>query len=193
MPFPAAPPVLLLIDVQRGLDDPVHGTRSTPDAERNMARLLASWRSGGHPVAHVQHLSLRPGSLLRPGQPGCEIKPEVAPYPGEPLFTKSVNSAFLGMGLEAWLRQHGHRALVIAGLTTDHCVSATVRMASDLGFEVILVSDATATFAKVAPDGTPLAAETMQRAALASLADEFCAVWTTAQCLEGVRRLERPA
>lgn len=188
MPFPAVPPVLLLVDVQRGLDDPSHGARSTPEAERNMARLLAAWRGGGHPVAHVRHLSVRPGSPLRPGQPGCEIKSEVAPYPGEPLFSKSVSSAFLGTGLEAWLRQHGHHALVIVGLTTDHCVSATVRMASDLGFEVLLVSDATATFAKVAPDGTPLAAETMQRAALASLADEFCAVWTTAQCLEGVHR-----
>jgi nicotinamidase-related amidase len=176
-------PVLLIIDVQRGLDDPGYGHRNNPDAETNMARLLAAWRTAGRQVVHVQHLSVRPDSPLRPGQPGCDLKPEVTPAPGEPHFTKTVNSAFIGTGLEAWLREHGHRSVVVVGLTTDHCVSTTVRMAANLGFDVTLVSDATATFERMAPDGIHLPADVMHRANLASLDGEFCSVLTTSQVL----------
>jgi nicotinamidase-related amidase len=179
-------PVLLIIDVQRGLDDPKYGHRNNPDAEANMARLLAAWRAAGRPVVHVQHLSVRPDSPLRPGLPGADLKPEVAPLPGEPHFTKSVNSAFIGTGLEAWLRAHDYGSLVVVGLTTDHCVSSTVRMAANLGFDVTLVSDATATFERMAPDGTHIPAETMHRANLASLDGEFCAVKTTRQLLDSL-------
>lgn len=86
---------LLLIDVQLGLDDPAWGRRNNPGAERNMAALLAAWRASGRPVIHVQHMSRRPDSPLRPGLPGNALKPEVAPADGEPLFRKDVNSAFM--------------------------------------------------------------------------------------------------
>ncbi|MEM8560217.1 MAG: isochorismatase family protein, partial [Bacteroidota bacterium] len=70
-----APTALLLIDVQQGLDDPMYGERNNPDAEANMARLLAAWREAGWPVAHVKHNSTAPTSLLRPELPGNAIKP----------------------------------------------------------------------------------------------------------------------
>ena len=70
-------PALLLIDVQMGLDDPVLGTRNNPDAEANMARLLAAWRRAERPIVHIQHDSLEPHSPLRPELPGHALKPEV--------------------------------------------------------------------------------------------------------------------
>ena len=69
---------LLLIDIQRGLDDPKYGPRNNPDAEANTARLLERWRDSGRPLVHIQHMSASPTSPLRPGQDGVEIKPEVA-------------------------------------------------------------------------------------------------------------------
>lgn len=174
---------LLLIDVQQGLDDPVWGRRNNPRAERNMAALLDAWRTRGQPVVHVQHMSRRADSPLRPGLPGNALKPEVAPAEGEPLFRKEVNSAFIGTGLEEHLRARGIARLVIVGLTTDHCVSSTARMAANLGFEAVVVSDATATFERVGPEGGHLSADEMHRAALASLHGEFATVRRTDEVL----------
>lgn len=187
-----APTALLLIDVQQGLDDPMYGERNNPDAEANMARLLAAWREAGWPVAHVKHNSTAPTSLLRPELPGNAIKPEVAPRDGEPLFEKSVHSAFIGTDLEAYLRAEAIGALVVVGLTTNHCVSTTVRMAANLGFAVSAVADATAAHEAVGYDGRQFTADQIHEAALASLHTEFAMIRTTADVLgevgEGGRR-----
>lgn len=167
---------LLVIDVQKGLDDTSYGQRNNPDAEANIARLLAVWRTAGLPVFHVKHCSVEAGSPLRPDSPGNAYKQEALPQPGEPEFSKTVNSAFIGTTLEAYLRERGIDSLVIVGLTTDHCVSTSVRMAGNLGFDVTLVADATATFERTAPDGTHYGAEVMHGVNLASLHGEFCAV-----------------
>lgn len=171
--------VLLLIDVQKGMDEPRLGPRNNPDAEQNMARLLAAWRASGRPVFHVQHLSLRPASPLCAELPGCELKEEVKPVAGEPIFQKHVNSAFIGTDLEEQLRSHGYDTVVIIGLTTPHCVSTTARMAGNLGFATTVVSDATAAFDITGPDGQVHAAETVHALSLATLHGEFATVTDT--------------
>lgn len=177
---------LVLIDVQLGLDDPRWGLRNNPEAETNIAELLAAWRRTRRPVLHVQHMSQEPDSPLRPGQPGNGFKPEATPATGEPIFQKSVNSAFIGTDLETRLREDGIDTIVFAGITTDHCVSTTVRMAANLGFSAIVVSDATATFERTGPDGEHYSAEEMHRTALASLHGEFAAIRRTRDLLGDV-------
>lgn len=167
---------LLLIDVQQGLDEPRWGTRNNPQAERRIGELLAAWRASGRPVIHVQHLSLEAESPLRADKPGHVFKAEALPAANEPVFQKHVNSAFIGTGLEAHLRARGIHELVVAGLTTDHCVSTTVRMAGNLGFEVTVVEDATATFSRHGPDGSEYSADVMHQVSLASLHGEFATV-----------------
>jgi nicotinamidase-related amidase len=179
--------VLLLVDIQQGLDDPKYGERNNPGAEQNIATLLAAWREAQRPVIHVQHMSVRPQSPLRPGLPGNAFKPEASPAPGEPVFRKSVNSAFIGTDLEPHLRTNQIDTVVILGLTTDHCISSTARMSANLGFTTLVVSDATATFERTGPDGEHQTAEQMHRSALASLHDEFATVVTTRILLERLR------
>ena len=174
---------LLLIDVQAGLDHPRWGSRNNPDAEGLLAQLLELWRRHGWPIFHVQHLSRNPDSPLRPGQPGAELKLAVRPQPHEPVVQKRVNCAFIGTDLESRLRAAGIRRLVVAGLTTDHCVSSTVRMAADLGFETIVLADATATFPRTSPDGREWTAQEMHDSALASLHGEFATIHTARELL----------
>ena len=174
---------LLLIDIQRGLDDPQYGRRNNPDAEANTARLLERWRDSGRPLVHIQHLSTSPTSPLRPGQEGVEIKPEVAPIAGERVITKRVNCAFIGTDLEAVLRRDGAAPLVITGLTTNHCVETTARVAGDLGFSPIVVADATAAHDRTGPDGTTWPAETIHAVALTSINGEFAEIATTEDIL----------
>ncbi len=175
---------LLIIDVQKGFDNPAWGSRNNPDAESNIARLLSTWRSKGLPVIHVKHCSISPKSPLHPDQPGNAFKDEVWPEAGEPEFSKTVNSVFIGTGLEDYLHEQKLSSLTIVGLTTDHCVSTSTRMAANLGFEVTLISDATATFEREGPGGKMFSAETMHDINLASLNDEFCVVKTTDQVLD---------
>lgn len=170
---------LIIIDVQEGIDDPAHGRRNNPDAEANIARLLATWRETHRPIVHVQHLSRQPDSPLRPDRPGVEIKDVVRPREDEQVIQKHVNSAFIGTDLEEHLRARRIDTLIITGLTTDHCVSATARMAGDLGFQTYVVSDATATFDRTVPGGAVHSAEDVHGVSLASLHREFATIVDT--------------
>ena len=182
----ASESTLLVIDVQQGLASPSLGQRNNPQAEFNMASLLAAWRERNLPVVHIQHCSTEPDSLLRPELPGNAFKKEVRPMAGEPVFRKTVNSAFVGTDLEQYLRDRDISKLVIIGLTTDHCVSASTRMASDLGFDVTLIADATAAFERNGYDGVHYSADEIHRVNLVSLDGEFCRVRSTAEILDKI-------
>jgi len=177
---------LLLIDVQKGFDNLGWGQCNNPDAESNIAALLVEWRKHDAPIIHVKHCSISPKSPLHPDQPGNAFKDVASPRSGEPEFTKTVNSAFIGTGLEEYLHEKGLDSLVIVGLTTDHCVSTSTRMAGNLGFDVTLVSDATATFERKDTSGAFISAEDMHRVNLASLNGEFCTVKTTQQVISQI-------
>lgn len=128
-------PALLLIDIQKGMDDIAYwgGHRNNPQAEANMECLLHFWRQHDLPIYHIKHNSTNPNSRLVAGQIGNDFKDIVQPIANEPVIEKNVNSAFIGTDLQQQLDQNTIKKLVIIGLTTDHCVSSTTRMAGNLG------------------------------------------------------------
>lgn len=175
---------LILIDVQVGFNDSYWGRRNNPRFEANISRILERWRGAGLPVIHVQHHSVEPHSPLRPDRPGVEFMACARPQVGEPVFAKKVNSAFIHTGLESYLRAAGTHSIVMVGLTTDHCVSTSARMAANLGFKVTIPADAVATFDRRTHDGMFIPADTVHEVSLASLHGEFAAVTSLADLLE---------
>lgn len=176
--FHAQPSALILIDWQVGFDLPGiwGGARNNPNAEARAAVLLAVWRTRDHPIFHVIHDSQSAESVLRLDAPGGAFKPTLAPIAREPMIVKRVNSGFIGTDLEAQLRTNEITHLTICGLTTNHCVSTTVRMAGNLGVEVDLIGEACATFDRRAADGMFYPAQLVHDLSLANIDGEFCRV-----------------
>lgn len=174
-------PALILVDIQKGFGniDYWGGQRNNPAAELNASELLQCWRKYQLPVYHIEHCSSNPASPLHETNPGNAFNELVIPLHGETIIKKNVNSAFIGTNLEDHLKQAEITTLVIVGLTTDHCISTTVRMAGNLGFQTFLVADATATFNKKGIDGKNYPAELIHETALASLNNEFATIVTT--------------
>jgi nicotinamidase-related amidase len=174
-------PALILIDLQKGFDNIEYwgGQRNNPNAEENASRLLEIWRHRKFPIFHVQHCSTNPISPLHETNEGNEFKELTKPLDTENIIKKNVNSSFIGTNLKEQLDNSRITELVIVGLTTDHCVSTTTRMAGNFGYDTFLVSDAIATFNKIGIDGQNYSAELIHETALASLNGEFATVVTT--------------
>lgn len=170
---------LLVIDMQAGFDDPAWGERNNPLVEANVAALIEACRATAVPVIHVHHDSPAAIGRLRPGTPGNAPKALTAPLDGEPVYRKRVNSAFIGTSLEHDLQAGDVRAVVIVGLTTNHCISTTARMASNLGFSTLVVADATAAFEAEDINGRPRSAQEVHTAALSDLRGEFAEIVDT--------------
>jgi len=176
---------LILIDIQQAFIDPAHapywGQRNNPQAEDNAARLLAHWRNASQPVIFVRHLTTNPASPLI--GTGADIQQTVAPLTAEPVLDKSANSAFIGTNLLERLHELAATRVTICGLTTPHCVSTTVRMAANLGFDVTLAHDACAAFTQnVQPawrNGALPTASAIHEAAIDQLHGEFAQALST--------------
>lgn len=86
------------------------------------------------------------GRILVRGEAGHDIIPELAPRPGEIVLDKPGKGAFWATDLEPILRHRGIEALLVAGVTTEVCVSTTVREANDRGFRCAVIGDACASY-----------------------------------------------
>ena len=179
-------PALILIDFQKAFDDEEYwgGTRNNRNAEENAKKLLDYWRANDLPLFHIQHCSVNPDARHGINSPGNKFMDILLPAEGETIIQKSVNSSFIGTDLKERLDQKGIDTLVIAGLTTDHCVSTTTRMAGNYGYDTYIVSDATATFGKKGIKGEIYDGETMHLTALAQLNREFATVVTAQQIID---------
>lgn len=168
---------LLLIDMQEGFSDSKWGQRNNPKIEKSIQALLVHFRNTHQLIVHIQHLSTEADSPLRPGQPGVEFRIKTQPKLGERIFQKTVHNAFQETTLETYLRSEKIQKLILVGIATDHCISTNARMASNLGFEVVVVEDGTATFER---QGKKIySAELVHEISLASLRGEFADIITT--------------
>lgn len=94
------------------------------------------------------------GRFLVQGETGSEIIDELQPLPNEILLNKPAHSCFVGTSLDLQLRDRHISHLLITGVTTECCVLATYRHASDLGYYCLLLEDCCAAFNRTDHEAT---------------------------------------
>ena len=171
-------PALILVDIQKAfLEKDYPGfKRNNPNAEQISGDILKKWRQLNLPIIHVRHSSKNPNSKLHKSKPGYEFNDFVKPTTHETVITKKVNSAFIGTNLENILIKNKINTLVFVGMTTNHCISSTVRMSGNLGFETILISDSTACYNTKGIGGQIIDCDIIFESTIASLNEEFATV-----------------
>lgn len=138
---------LLIIDLQRSFEErPNWGAVSNPGIVGRVHRLLDASRAAGDLVVWVLHSEPGNGTVFDPARGLVSVLEGLTPREGEPVITKTSINAFTTTNLQQTLTTRGIRELVICGLQTEQCCETTARVASDLGFDVTFVTDATATF-----------------------------------------------
>ncbi|GIG64081.1 cysteine hydrolase family protein [Phytomonospora endophytica] len=137
MPLDPSRTALLVLDLQTRLVALPLGPHSGPDVVAASARLADHFREHDALVIYVQ--AHRP-NVEQP--PGSELVAEATPRPGDLLLTKQSVGTFATTDLNDRLIEHGVETVVICGIATTMAVESTARVASDLGYDVVLPRDA---------------------------------------------------
>jgi nicotinamidase-related amidase len=137
---------LIVIDVQESFRQrPLWRTISNPDIVDDVDRLLDATRRRGELVVWVLHAEPGSGTVFDPTHGHVRPIDGLVPHDGEPIVTKTSHNAFTTTNLQQILVSRGIRHVVICGIRTEQCCETTARVASDLGFDVSFVTEATAT------------------------------------------------
>ncbi len=173
---------LLVIDVQDSfIHAPYWSAQHLPEYKRHQLDLIDLARVHAIPIIGVLHENPNEtGSVSFRASSGhvrqMDWMPKLAP-----MFKKSVHNALTDSGLLEYLRAQGISALTISGIRTEQCCETTTRVASDLGFEVYFVTEATLTFEMTHPDGTVYAAEDIKKRTELVLAGRFAQICSVSQ------------
>jgi nicotinamidase-related amidase len=177
---------LLLIDVQDSFRQrPYFREEPTMSFLARINALIDGCASRGIPVVRILHVDApatadNPFALesghVRPLQGLAEIDADVE-------FQKGRHSALVGTGLSVWLRERGIGRLIVSGIRTEQCCETTTRHASDEGFQVDYVPEATLTFDMKHLDGSPLLAADIVARTCAVLKDRFATICSVEEAL----------
>ncbi|QND53945.1 isochorismatase family protein [Phyllobacterium sp. 628] len=172
---------LIVIDVQESFRQ--RGYWNEAEAQpfiANVQRLVDGAKAQGLPIVQIFHVDGDGPFALESGF----IKP-LAPVSldADIVFQKSRHSALVGSGLDVWLTENRIRKLIVSGIRTEQCCETTTRHASDLGYEVDYVSEATLTFAMTNAAGRTFSADEIKARTELVLAGRFARIATVDEAL----------
>lgn len=137
---------LLVVDVQESFrQGPLWPAISNPRIATDVARLVDGARGNGGLVVWVLHCEPGSGTPFDPANGHVRYLDPLKPQAGEPQLTKTSHNAFTTTNLQQVLNQRGITEVIVCGIRTEQCCETTARVASDLGFQVTFVTEATAT------------------------------------------------
>lgn len=173
--------VLLVIDAQqsfyhRGYQE----APETPAFERAMTALIEGCQARNIPVVDVFHVEADgPFSL----ESGLVTRLPFLHHRATKTVHKRVHNALTESGLENWLREQDIQHLIISGLRTEQCCETTARVASDLGWKVTFVTEATLTF-PITHNNITLDIATLRHHTESVLAHRFAEIRDVEACLK---------
>ncbi|EMB9404200.1 cysteine hydrolase [Staphylococcus pseudintermedius] len=175
---------LLVIDVQNDYFKGGKMALHQPDkALRNIQQLEQDFSAKHLPIIYIQHINTKPNpTFFEADTEGVVLHSELAVQPESIIIEKHFPNSFFQTELQETLQQHDIDTLVICGMMTHMCVDSTTRAASELGYNPILIHDATATKA-LSFTGLDVDASDVQHALIASLTN-FSTVMSTDEWLE---------
>ena len=174
---------LLVIDAQESFRQrPYWNADEAPAFFDRLQALVDGARARRIPIVQIFHVEDEGAFSLASGHVRTMAPLSIAP---DAIFHKRRHSALVGSGLPVWLTERGIRRLIVSGIRTEQCCETTTRHASDSGFEVDYVTEATLTFAMTARDGRVFSAGRDQARTELVLADRFARIATVEQALDG--------
>ncbi len=177
---------LIVIDVQKSfLARPFWVEEETIEFKKAMLELVEGASQRSIPIVSIFHLNKSEGSPFNPASGLIETMDWLTYEPSE-TFYKTAHNAFTDTGLDRWLKLRGIERLIISGIRTEQCCETTARIASDLGYEVDFVSEATQTFAMKAESGRVLSADDIKERTEIVLAGRFAKISTVKSVLESL-------
>jgi nicotinamidase-related amidase len=175
-----------VIDAQASFQHRPYSTdRDMPAYLAAQNALIQGAQSAGIPIVRVLHVD-GPAEASNPfALASGHVRPidGLADFQAAATFQKSRHSALVGTGLDVWLTQHHITHLIVSGIRTEQCCETTTRHASDLGWKVDYVTEATLTFDMLQPDGQTLHAKDIKMRTATVLQDRFARICTVAQAL----------
>jgi nicotinamidase-related amidase len=137
---------LIVIDVQESFrQDRLWDAISDPGIAAKVGRLVEAARAQGDLVVWVLHAEAGSGTVFDPASGHVRLIDGLAARDGEPVITKTSHNAFTTTNLQQVLTAHGVSEVLVCGIRTEQCCETTARVASDFGYGVTFVTDATAT------------------------------------------------
>ncbi|MBF5044800.1 isochorismatase family protein [Aggregicoccus sp. 17bor-14] len=175
---------LLLVDVQRSFEvRPYWSEKDLPAFRDRLLALIEGCKARKVPIVRILHVEDEGAFSLASGL----VKPMAwLPEHHDVLFHKHVHNAFTDTGLDYWLRTRGIKKVIVTGIRTEQCCETTTRVASDLGYAVDYVTEATLTFPMTHPNGRTYSPEELKERTELVLEGRFASIKTVTQCLAGL-------
>jgi nicotinamidase-related amidase len=177
---------LIVIDAQESFRHrPFFTEHDLPAYLAAQNTLIEGARDAGMPILRVFHVD-GPTTAANPfALESGHVRPldGLAPFEAAVTVHKRRHSALVGTGLDVWLTQHGIGRLIVSGVRTEQCCETTARHASDLGWAIDFVTEATLTWDMKQPDGSPLAAADIRARTATVLAGRFATIVTAQEAL----------
>ena len=174
---------LIVIDAQESFRQrPYWSDADAPAFLASLQALIDGAKAQGIPVVQIFHVENDGAFSFASGHvkaiTGLSIKPDA-------IFHKRSHSALVGSGLDVWLVQHGIRRVIVSGIRSEQCCETTTRHASDIGYAVDYVTEATLTFAMTGRDGRRWTADDIKARTELVLDERFARIATVEQALAG--------